>query len=78
MLVIETGYFDEREDEVLIPYYAAQPLDKYTYNFPSVPLAGLNNRTQMVTSGKMVSGSSGANGMVSRFLALLHLFLRHG
>jgi choline dehydrogenase-like flavoprotein len=63
VLVIEAGDFDQGEDQILTPYYAAQPLDKYIFNFPSVPLAGLNNRTQPVTAGKLVGGGSAVNGM---------------
>jgi choline dehydrogenase len=35
----------------------------HLFQIPSVPQPGMNNRTQLVVLGKMLGGSSAANGM---------------
>ncbi|KAG8851209.1 hypothetical protein FRB91_008187 [Serendipita sp. 411] len=63
VLVLEAGDLDHGEDEILIPRYALGAPGKYFYNIPSVPLPGLNNRSELLTSGKVVGGGTAVNGM---------------
>lgn len=63
MLVIEAGDLDAGEDQILIPFFALQAPANYFFNIQSVPLAGLNNRSQTLQSGKVVGGGTAVNGM---------------
>lgn len=63
VLVIETGDLDHGEDEILIPRYALGAPRKYFYDIPSVPMPGLNNRSELLSVGRIVGGSSAVNGM---------------
>ncbi|PVF95344.1 alcohol oxidase [Serendipita vermifera] len=63
VLVIEAGDLDAGEDEILIPRYALGAPAKYFYNIPSVPQPGLNNRSELLTAGKVVGGGTAVNGM---------------
>ncbi|KAG8831945.1 hypothetical protein FRC17_002316 [Serendipita sp. 399] len=63
VLVLEAGDLDHGEDEILVPRYALGAPANYFYNIPSIPQPGLNNRSEMLTVGKIVGGGTAVNGM---------------
>lgn len=68
VLLIEHGYFDEREPYTLVPGLARMGLGidnaKYLFNYTSVPQPALNNRTSGIWAASAVGGGSTVNGMV--------------
>lgn len=63
VLVVEAGDLASGEEAIFVPRNAMQIPQKYYYNLPSVPLAGLNNRSASILAGKVVGGSTAVNGM---------------
>lgn len=63
VLVIEAGGLGYGEEAILVPFEAFQIPPQYYYFIPSVPLAGLNNRSALVVAGKVVGGGTAVNGM---------------
>ena len=62
VLVAERGYFDDKL-EAIIPYYANFLDTSVMKNFPSAPIASLNNASFSVPVAAVVGGGSVVNGM---------------
>lgn len=63
VLVIEAGEYAPGEETILVPGDCRAIPQKYFWSIPSVPMAGLNNRSYSITAGKTVGGSTAVNGM---------------
>ncbi|KZT04890.1 GMC oxidoreductase [Laetiporus sulphureus 93-53] len=68
VLVIEHGYFDDQDPDVLVPGLARMNLGvtnaKHMFNYTTTPQSGLNNRTAHIWAATVVGGGSAVNGMV--------------
>lgn len=61
MLVIEYGYLDHQEANVLVP--GLLNVTQYLFNITSIPQRGLDNSTFAVPAAAVVGGGTVVNGM---------------
>ncbi|KAF2182747.1 GMC oxidoreductase [Zopfia rhizophila CBS 207.26] len=68
VLVIEAGPLDAYEKDIMIPRFyigaSGAGISKYDWNISTIPQPQLNNRSIVMTQGKLIGGGSCLNAMV--------------